>query len=79
MEPHPNLCIVVKHCEGDFHRGNPFSQVLGIGRHPQLVEVQCQREYEGKGAYPNYIAHGVIEGFEEHHGAKPAESSGRIR
>ncbi len=68
VEPHPNLMIAVKHCEGDFHRGNPFSKTLGIGRHPQVVEVQCQREYEGKGAYPNYIAHGVIEGFEEHHG-----------
>ena len=68
VEPHPNLFIVVKHCEDDFHRGNPFSKVLGTGRHPQMVEVQCQREYEGKGAYPNYIARGVIEGFEEHHG-----------
>jgi hypothetical protein len=28
--------------------------------------VQCAREYEGKGAYPNYIANGVIDGFEEH-------------
>ena len=68
VEPHPNLCFVVKHCENDFHRGNDFSRVLGMGRHPQLVEVQCQREYEGKGAYPNYVMHGVIEGFEEHHG-----------
>lgn len=65
VEPHPNLVIAVKHCEGDFHRGNPFSKVLGLGRHPQLVEVQCAREYEGKGTYPNYIARGVIEGFEE--------------
>ncbi len=69
VEPHPNLCIVVKHCEDDFHRGNPFSKVLGMGRHPQLVEVQAQREYEGKGAYPNYVMKGVIEGFEEHKGA----------
>ena len=68
VQPHPNLMIVVKHCEDDFHRGNPFSKVLGIGRHSQVVEVQCQREYEGKGSYPNYVAHGVIEGFEEHHG-----------
>jgi hypothetical protein len=66
VEPHKNLTIAVKHCEGDFHRGNPFSKVLGIGRHKQLVEVQCAREYEGKGAYPNYIANGVINGFEEH-------------
>jgi hypothetical protein len=66
VQPHKNLVIAVKHCEGDFHRGNPFSKVLGLGNHPQLIEVQCAREYEGKGAYPNYIAHGVIEGFEEH-------------
>jgi hypothetical protein len=66
IEPHDNLTISIKHCEGDFHRGNPFSKVLGIGRHKQLVEVQCAREYEGKGAYPNYIANGVINGFEEH-------------
>jgi hypothetical protein len=68
VEPHPNLTIGVKHCEGDFHRGNPFSKVIGQGRHKQLIEVQCAREYEGKGAYPNYIAHGVIDGFDEHKG-----------
>ena len=66
IEPHINLIISVKHCEGDFHRGNPFSKVLGVGRHKQLLEVQCAREYEGKGAYPNYVANGVINGFEEH-------------
>lgn len=45
--------------------GVPFNPCLGIGRHRQIVEVQCQREYEGKGAHPNYIARGVIEGFRE--------------
>ena len=66
IEPHENLTISIKHCEGDFHRGNAFSKVIGQGRHKQIIEVQCAREYEGKGAYPNYIANGVIEGFEEH-------------
>jgi len=66
VEPHPKLFFSMKHCEGDFHRGNPFSKVIGQGRHRQIIEVQCAREYEGKGAYPNYIARGVIEGFEEH-------------
>ena len=32
------------------------------------MEVPCQREYEGKGAYLNYVARGVIEGFEKHPG-----------
>lgn len=79
IEPHKNLIIAIKHCEGDFHRGNPFSKVLGIGRHQQLVEVQCAREYEGKGCYPNYIAKGVIEGFEEDHGRKEKDLSWNLR
>ena len=66
IEPHTNLVISIKHCEGDFHRANPFSKVIGMGRHRQLIEVQCAREYEGKGAYPNYVINGVIEGFEEY-------------
>ncbi|MFR9619666.1 MAG: hypothetical protein SNH63_00430 [Rikenellaceae bacterium] len=66
VEPHENLIISIKHCEGDFHRSNPFSKVIGAGRHRQIIEVQCAREYEGKGAYPHYVANGVIEGFEEH-------------
>ncbi|MHA7944822.1 hypothetical protein ACJOV8_017225 [Formosa sp. 3Alg 14/1] len=66
VQPHKNLIISIKQCEGDFHRGRPFSKLIGQGRHPQIIEVQSAREYEGKGAYPNYIANGVIEGFEEH-------------
>jgi hypothetical protein len=66
VEPHENLIISVKHCEGDFHRANNFSKIIGQGRHKQIIEVQSAREYEGKGAYPNYIANGVIDGFEEH-------------
>ncbi|CAA6676317.1 MULTISPECIES: hypothetical protein [unclassified Lentimonas] len=66
IEPHPNLVISIKHCEGDFFRQNPYSRCIGMGRHRQIIEVQCAREYEGKGAYPNYIAHGVIDGFAEH-------------
>ncbi|MDO7172629.1 hypothetical protein [Mariniflexile sp. AS56] len=66
VEPHDNLIISIKHCEGDFHRSNEFSKVIGQGRHRQIIEVQSAREYEGKGAYPNYIANGVIDGFEEH-------------
>ncbi|PTX99204.1 hypothetical protein DB345_02185 [Spartobacteria bacterium LR76] len=74
VEPHRNLIISDKHCEDDFHRGNRFSRFLGLGRHRQIVEIQCQREYEGKGAYPHYVAHGIIEGFEEYrHIMEPGE------
>ncbi|MFI3270424.1 MAG: arylsulfatase [Rikenellaceae bacterium] len=78
VEPHQNLVLSIKHCEGDFHRANPFSAVIGMGRHRQIIEVQCAREYEGKGAYPNYIANGVIEGFEEHR-SMPSERLSSIR
>ncbi len=66
IEPHDQLGFSRKFCDGDFHRDTPFAAMLGKGRHPQIVEVQCAREYEGKGAYPNYIANGVIEGFEDY-------------
>ncbi|WP_157278425.1 hypothetical protein [Olivibacter sitiensis] len=45
--------------------GVPFNPCIGIGRHQQVIEVQAQREYEGKAAHANYIADGVINGFEE--------------
>jgi alpha-L-fucosidase len=66
IEPHQNLIFSVKHVKGDFLRTLAFNPTLSIGNHQQIVEVQCQREYEGKGAYPNYIAKGVIDGFEEY-------------
>ncbi|MDO7171601.1 hypothetical protein [Mariniflexile sp. AS56] len=78
VEPHQNLIISIKQCEGDFHRARPFSKLIGQGRHPQIIEVQSAREYEGKGAYPNYIANGVIEGFEEH-ARMPEEDINSIR
>ena len=55
----------IKHTTGDFLRNVPFNQCLNVGKHRQVVEVQAAREYEGKGAYPDYIAAGVIHGFEE--------------
>lgn len=66
IEPHPNLIFAIKHTHGDFLRTFQFNQILGKGKHQQVVEVQCQREYEGKQAHPNYIAKGVIDGFEEY-------------
>lgn len=68
VEPHPNLIFSIKHTKGDFLRTFPFNPTLGVGKHKQIVEVQCQREYEGKGAHPNYIAEAVINGFEENNG-----------
>jgi len=65
IEPHPKLVFSIKHTALDFWRRVKPNPCIGIGNHPQIIEVQSQREYEGKGAYPNYVAHGVAEGFEE--------------
>jgi hypothetical protein len=65
IEPHPLLAFSIKHTALDFWRHVKVNECLTRGKHPQIIEVQCQREYEGKGAYPNYVMDGVINGFEE--------------
>lgn len=59
--------------------GIPFNPCIGIGKHKQIVEVQAQREYEGKAAHANYIGKGVIEGFEELKGSPPPYALGHIK
>jgi hypothetical protein len=66
VAPHPLLYFSVKYQQGDFHRLSVFNPTLGIGKHRQIVEVQCQMEAYGKGAYPYYIAQGAINGWEEY-------------
>ena len=65
IEPHPLLVFSIKHTALDFWRRVKVNECLTRGKHRQIIEVQCQREYEGKGAYPNYVMDGVINGFEE--------------
>jgi hypothetical protein len=65
IDPHPQLVFSVKHQAGDFHQLTRFNPTLMIGKHRQIVEVQCQREGYGKGSHPYYIGKGVIEGWEE--------------
>lgn len=65
ISPHEKLIFSVKHTALDFWRRVRFNPCIGKGVHRQVIEVQCQREYEGKGAYPNYIMDGVISGFVE--------------
>ena len=74
-----HLYFCVKHSTGDFHRDVAFNQTIGIGRHQQIVEVQCAREYEGKGAYPNFLIHGVINGMEEYEWLNPDDKYQSLR
>ena len=67
IEPHPKLIFSIKHSNGDFTRSLPFNKTLGIGKHPQLVEVSCnQAGLYGKNAWPYYIGQGVIDGWDNH-------------
>lgn len=65
VPPHEKLVFSIKHTALDFWRRVRFNPCIAQGKHRQIIEVQCQREYEGKGAYPNYIMDGVIDGFPE--------------
>ena len=70
IEPHEKLFFSIKHTKLDFQRNVEFNPCIGSGRHKQLIEIQFQREYEGKGAFPNYFAHHLIDGFPEIEGKK---------
>lgn len=63
VPPHPKLYFSIKHTAGDFFRFMGFNGQLAVGNHAQIVEVELQREYEGKGAYPNYVVPGILYGF----------------
>lgn len=62
---HEKLFFSIKHTALDFWRFVNFNPCIGRGKHRQIIEVQCQREYEGKGAYPDYIMDKVLNGFPE--------------
>jgi hypothetical protein len=52
----------IKYTKTDFWRYNFPNPCIGVGDVPQIIEFQCQREYEGKGAYPNYVGPHVAAG-----------------
>jgi hypothetical protein len=53
------LAFSFKFTRGDFVQGYaaaPFNPCLLADERPKWIEFQCEREYEGKGAFPNYQA-----------------------
>ncbi|MEM7682055.1 MAG: hypothetical protein AAF288_08865 [Planctomycetota bacterium] len=56
-EDDPNLVLSFKFTQTDFWRWqawNPAS--LAVGKRPVIYELQCAREFEGKGGFPNWQA-----------------------
>jgi len=77
IKPHKNLLFSIKYTNGDFQRLTSFNPTLGIGKHPYIVEYQCQPEYYGKGAHAAYVFNGMLNGFEEFSQMmKPGEKQG---
>lgn len=72
---HELLYFSIKHTSGDFVRPSTWNPMLGVGEHAQIVEVELQREYESKGALPNYVMNGIIDGFAEMGSTKKGLSS----
>ncbi len=65
VSPRPGLFFSMKHPETDYWRYNRINPTIGIGKHPQMVEFECAREYEGKGAFPLYCGRLFAEGGTE--------------
>lgn len=49
------LILSIKYTQTDFWCYNDFNPMIGRGSLPQIVEFECAREYEGKGAFPDYV------------------------
>jgi len=50
----PDLAFSFKFTRGDFLNGQRFNPCLLADDRPKWIEFQCEREYEGKGAFPNF-------------------------
>lgn len=67
----PNLLVSFKHTKTDFWRYNPTNPNLNRYPPARMVEYQVAREYEGKGAFPNYLGGIVANGAPENGGDGP--------
>jgi hypothetical protein len=51
----PALIVSTKFTSGDFFSYLPLNRTLAQGRHRRLVELQAKPEFEGFGAFPNFL------------------------
>ena len=52
----PSLVVSTKYLQGDFFSFLPPNPTLWCGSQRRVVEFQARREFEGFGAFPNYMA-----------------------
>ena len=53
----PALVVSTKFTAGDFFSHLPLNPTLSTGRHRRLVELQARPEFEGFGAFPDFLGH----------------------
>jgi hypothetical protein len=51
----PALVVSTKFSAGDFFSYLPLNPTLGAGRHRRLIELQAKPEFEGFGAFPDFL------------------------
>jgi hypothetical protein len=51
----PALIVSTKFTAGDFFSYLPLNPTLTVGRHRRIVELQAKPEFEGFGAFPNFL------------------------
>jgi hypothetical protein len=54
MPTDEKLRFSFKFTRGDFLPGQPWNPVIAADDRPKWIEFQCEREFEGKGAFPNF-------------------------
>ncbi len=52
----PHILFSFKFTQGDFWHGRPWNPCISADSRPKWVEFPSAREFEGKGAFPNYQA-----------------------
>ncbi|MBI2864686.1 MAG: hypothetical protein HYX94_09015 [Chloroflexi bacterium] len=65
IPPQERFILSFKHTETDFWRYNAVNPNIGRGKIGQMVEYQVAREFEGKGAFPNYMGEIFASGGQE--------------
>lgn len=65
IEPNALRTFSFKHVKTDHWRWNPINPNFGQGKHGQWAEFQTAREYEGKGAFIDYLGRYFAEGPNE--------------
>jgi hypothetical protein len=67
----PALIVSTKFTAGDFFSYLPVNPTLVRGRHRRIVELQAKPEFEGFGAFPNFLGYEHARALREIHAVNP--------